>query len=496
MNTRKVMFTIAITFFCLITLVLTGCDDTEQTGDAAVPVTPPVIIMPPPVETSSEFEYLYINPFNNIFLGNNSAAVPAPSLSRSLSSVDTTRNSGAMTVDVSGDLRPVMARGGNKKNIKKILKISRKGGDISKIKGAFEIFDEDTNSAEWILIDRSDRSHKLKKHPRKNHRLANASMFYERGNIFYLDSDDDLIEFDVSQDSTMDDNYKVVRSGVRQAVMDSQGNWMLELLNGRVVHRDISGDLEIRMTDNVINDPQNSDAETNKFFFAQGDGFIYFGEAWTSSMGVFFRTFLDDQGVLQVVSAQANNVIDCYDNNPATLCEYLNFYPHYNPDLCSYQAVGNEELLLCGQYVYQLGDASHDMEETDFIWAGHLTGYEIKVVTSNDFVYYYSDSPIYNGSRLTRIDLDNQTCRHLFSVDNTPTCGGSDAIVSNNEYIIDQMTASPDNTIRFCGRRVSGFGDDRLEETQLLLVEIPDASADAPVFRETEISECNQLLNL
>lgn len=494
MNYRKSCLKAVFAAFLLFSLILTGCAE-DETGveivDDEKKLPPPVVEVP-----NTEIESWNIGTADNLFHGG--IATAQLSQYHIASATSDVRNSGLMTVDVSGDLQHITMKGGSKKSFRRNFKIKR-DKVASKVKAAFEVRDMDSGLLEWYLIDGNDKPHKLPKGLlMKIYRLGSAPAFQERGKgVYYIDADKDLIELDISDDASLD-KYTVIRSGVEQAVMDKYGNWMLALTSGRVVHRDASGDLETRMNDNLSLVSDN--AEIYKFFFAQGDGFMFMGEYWSGWRNIFFRTFLDDQQELQVVSAQANNIPNCIDTDNATRCLNLAFYPYYYPHTCQYQAVGTKELLICskdswlvGSYIYELGDASNDMRQVDLEWAG--IGGEAKVAANAEFLYYYSNSPIYNGSRLTRIDLDNTECRHLFSRDNTPTCPD---IFSNTEYIIEtssgdlitppKLTVSEDNTVRFCGRR--------LDEEQLLLVEIAGADTAAPVFRETLITECGDLFNL
>ncbi len=487
MNYGKSCFKAVFVGFMLFLFLLAGCAEDETGLEIVNNDIPPIVVDPPLVDVPTEIESWNIGDADNLFYGN---ITTAPSSNQyQNSSASAIRNSGLMTIDASGDLKHITMKGGSKKHFQRNFKINRNKTN-SKVKAAFEMRDEDSGLLEWYLIDKNDKPHKLPKGVlKKSYRLGNAPSFHERGPaIYYIDTEADLIELDISDDASLD-KYIVVRSGVEQAVMDAKGNWMLALSSGRVVHRDESGDLETRMNDNVP--LRRDDAEFYKFFFAQGDGFMFMSEDWSSPYGVFYRAFLDAQQDLQVVSAQANNILNCLDYDNATICSTLAFYPYNTPHVCQYQPVGAKELLICskeswamGSYIYELGDASNDMRQINFQWAA--VGGEAKVAVNTEFIYYYSNSPIYNGARLTRIDLDNSECRHLFSRDNTPTCPD---IFSNTEYIIDKLTVSEDDTVRFCGHRLD-------DEEQLLLVEIVGADTVAPIFRETLIEECGELFNL
>lgn len=473
---KRMFLNVFIAFIAV--LLLSGCKDgIENAPDTSGGDNNPVI---PPPDINTEIEYIYLGDADNLLIADN-GIVTDRSTQKYQPLSSTVQNSVLLTIDASGDIKPIAKKGGNKKTLKKALQIGKKNRGQSKVKAAIKVYDEETGAYEYHLVDRHDRAHKLKKKPKGlSHRLKNAATFWERGNIYYIDESSDLVELDISDDASADishDQYVIVRSGVEQAVMDVDGNWMLALTSGQVVHRDASGSAEARMNDNILSLLDN--AEVNKLFMAQGSGFLFRGDGYYCNAGVFFRAFLN-QGQLEVISAQGND--------ETIVC----FYPDAYPNTCAYQKVGDEELLICSDdiiynntYVYQLGDVSNDMRALDFQWVGHLSGGEVKAAASSGFVYYYSNSPIYDGSRLTRVDLDNQTCRHLFSRDNTTTCPD---IFTNTEYLIDQLTVTDDDTVRFCGHR--------LGEEQLLLVEIVEASSDVPELRETEIEACEQLINL
>lgn len=465
-------------FWLVLALILPGCQKNADDPDGQGAL----------VTQSTELEYVYLSAVNNLLLGrpkSNAGIVTQKEANRTLLNVEASTDIGLLTIEASGDIKPVKAKGGQGKKIKKLRRITKRGNGASKVKSALQVYDEASGRIEYYLIDQADQAHQLRRNPRPSHKIKNGAMFWERDKIYYLDISNDLLELDISQDVS-EDNYQVIRSGVEQAVMDKQGNWMLALSDGRVVHRNGVSGWEERMDDHI---PYRYDnAEEQKFFLPQGAGFLFLGDGGYCGAEIFYRAGLDMSGDLRVTHSQPDNLANCSDTNNATLCVNFCFYPWRRPEVCSYQAVGAEELLFCDGYVYQLGDASHDLKTVDFFWAGHWSADsfdDIKTTASSNFLYHYSNSTLYGGSRLTRIDLDNTACQHLFSRDITDTCP---SIVSNTEYLIDEMTATEDDTVRFCGRR--------LGETQLLLVEIIEADTATPQFRETEISQCGQLLNL
>ena len=324
---------------------------------------------------------------------------------------------------------------------------------------------------ECHLVDKSDKVHKLRVCPKKSHRLKNAPEFYEEGSLYFVDESSDLVAMDVSDDVS-GDIYSAVENDVLQAVRGKNGDWMIAYVNGQVKH--VTGDAKTRMNANLPSWPV--DAEVNKLFMTNKNGFFFRSDGYHCNSAVFWRAEWN-AGALSVTSAHANN--------NAQVC----FYPYSNPDICSLNEVGNQELLTCGEYVYRLGDAANDVEAISFIWAGHFTGTNVKIAIGSQYLYYFSHdydlSTSDNGARLTRIDPQNSTCKHLFSRDNTATCTG---IVSQTEYIIDELTATDDDIVRFCGNRIGS--------NQKYLVEILNAGTASPTIRETPINVCEQLANL
>jgi len=369
------------------------------------------------------------------------------------------------TVDASGDIAFLQVQDGENKTIRKLNKVWKHDKN-SKVKGAFLVSDSETETSDWYLVDKNDKAHKLKKRPQKGAKWGNAPLFWEREKLYFLDTRDDLIELDISTDVSQD-IYQVFRSGVKQAVMATGGDWMLEMSSGKILHWEPLTDLDTTMDDNVPS--ESDDAEVRKYFIPHKDGFLFHGEV----EGYFFRALLGAGGL---------SVTPAYENDGDNVIMYV------AGELCEYQAVGEEELMFCGnRWIYQLGNDDEDMREINFIWTGHtaaLSPDHTKTVSSANYVYHWTqESDIISG--LTRIDLNNDTCSHLFFRDGASTACADPFMTQL--YSIEHMTVSDDDTVRFCGRR--------LGETQLKLVEIKDA-AGTPEVNEQDIEKCSQLIVL
>jgi len=457
MSKFKIQFKSRFALVLMICAILAACgpDNSAEEDSTPSPVT------------SDEFSALHLGSADNVMLG----AANGPSAS-AFALHSTVQNSGVSTVDATGSIQDVTGDGLKNKRIEKFLKIKKNSAQTSKIKAALKLYDSDKKLWECHFIDKNDKAHKLKKCPKKSHRLKEAAVFYEDHSLYFVDESADLIKLDISDDVSRD-AYQVVKNNVQQVVRGKNGDWMIAYSNGQVKHVNATGDIETRMDDILPTAPDN--AEANKLFMTNKNGFFFQGDGHWCNSAVFFRA-LWNQNQISVTSAHAN------DN--AQVC----FYPYSNPNICSLKQVADKELLLCGEYVYQLGYASNDTKAVDFLWTG-LAGGNIKIVVSSQYIYYFShdydSSTSDNGARLTRIDPQNSTCNHLFSRNNTTTCVG---IVSETEYIIDQLTATPDDIVRFCGNRVGS--------TQKYLVEIKDAGGASPTSRETPIERCDQLENL
>lgn len=447
----------------------------------------------PPAAVPSELEELSLGGADNILMGSDGVTAPFVTL-RNINSASSFVDSGLLTVDPSGDIKPIKKKGGKYKEFKAVLRTRRIDKGNSRIKAAFKMRDNSQGINEWVLIDKNDKPHKLPKEPKVNSRRRNAPYFQEQGNdIFYLNENDDMIVLDMSDDASQD-THNLIRSGVKQFVMDLYGNAMLELLSGQVVYREAGGQRENRM--NGVNESYNDNAEFIPFFLPNGTDLMYWNGLEGGKYGVFHRVAYDQAGNVVVTPAGIHAYNDWMQNGGYP--PDFNFYPYNSIDDCILQPVGSKELLLCGTYVYDMGDASNDMQAADISWAG--TGAGIAIGNSQNF-YYYShwDTYLAKGSRLTLIDLDAQTCAHIFSQP-TNTC---DSIASNQEYVVHEVTiqeayagggyfdpliVGEDNTVRFCGYR--------MDEEQLLLVEIVGADTLTPEFRETAIETCTRLIKL
>jgi len=440
-------------FFLLCMIVIAGCtsdDDDEDEINVA--------------SFEKEFQVL-IGDAGNLGLGS------AAGISHSRSVATILASNELFTQDESGDIQFIEVKG-KEKHINKLNKIWRRGGN-SKVKAALLISDPETAETSWYVVDQQDRAHKLKKQPGKSAKWTNAPLFWEKDALYYL-SDNSLIELDLSSDVS-EDVYHEFRSGVVQAVMGEKADWMLELSDGKIVHWEPSQDVDTRMHDNIPS--YNDNAEDNKFFLPNKDGFIFQGDGSVLA-GTFYRAFWNGSS-LDV----SLDVTPAFQNDGQDIIMYT------SGELCDYKSVGAEELMFCSgsRWIYQLGDASRDLEEINFMWTGHMgaMSYDhIKTVVSVRYVYHWTQlNDTIAG--LTRIDLEAGTCAHLFFQDAVTPCA---APVMTQMYSIEEITASDDDTLRFCGRR--------LEETQLLLVEIKNADESTPDVNEQNIDNCRQLMNL
>jgi hypothetical protein len=397
----------------------------------------------------------------------------ASGVSASMQPASIVSDSDLFTVDASGDIIFISVKDKKNKRIYKIEKIWKKGDrSKSKVKAAFQTWDTQTAEMAWWLVDNDDTAHKMKYKPKRSAKWRNAPFFQEINPIFYLSEDDNLVKIDLSTDASQD-VHTVVRSGVKQAVMGSKGDWMLEKADGRVLHWESSSDVDTRMDDNLPGWSDN--AELKKFFMPNQDGFIFESDA----PGYFYRAVWRDSTL---------DVIPAFQIDDQKIVMYADGM------FCEYYPVGNQELMLCGgslghesRWIYRLGDESNDIEEINFIWAGHTGGLSydsehVQTAVSEKYVYRWtkeSESIV----QFTRIDLDNDTCAHIFY---EGSAGGSctDAFMTQL-YTITKLSVSADDTVRFCGYR--------LGETQLKLVEIQDVTRDTPSVNEQDIAQCDQL---
>lgn len=448
--------TLFLTICCLTVLFACDPDPLSEDSDKTSGVV------------SQDFEELQIGSADNIFIG--SAGSSSPSQSMFFVQSTAVSDSGVMTIDSTGDIQTINAKGGQGKLIKKFLKIRKKDKQNSKLKAVFKSWDSAAQQYECHLVDQSDKVHKLRGCPIKSHRLKNAPEFYEDGPLYFIDQSLDLIGIDISQDIS-GDVYNVVKNDVEQAVRGKNGDWMIAYVSGQVRH--VTGDTETRMNANIPS--WYVDAEVNRFFMTNKEGFFFRSDGHWCNNTVFYRASWS-QSQLSVTSAHVNNNVQ--------VC----FYPYSNPDICSLNEVGNQELLICGEYVYRLGDAANDVEAIDFVWAGHVSALSInhiKTVVSNNFVYHYTQGSE-TIARFSRIDLSNQACQRIFDEGSrVPICVSP---FLNNMYSIDQLTAASDDTVRFCGNRIGS--------TQKYLVEIKNAGGASPTIRETTVDICEQLANL
>lgn len=358
------------------------------------------------------------------------------------------------TLNASGDASVVAIEAQRVKTVRKTSKIKRSGRGNVRVKGAVYLSDA------WYLVDKWNQAHKARYKPKKSFKARNASLFYEDDIILYLGEDENLYSVDISSDVS-DDQYEILRSGVVQAVQGLQGDWILEMKDGRILHWEPAADIDTRLKNQ---EPGNQyDAEVDRFFVPHQEGFLFQGNG--GGLDRFFRVVWRDSTLDITIAGDV--------------------YMYTWGDKCDYLPVGTEELLFCGdRWLYQLGDTSGDMEEIDFIWAGHASAISeehVFTVASDNYVYHYTQVSE-SISRFSRINLEDDTCAHIFYEGSSTACAEAPL---TQLYQIDKLSVSSDDIIRFCGTR--------LGETQLKIVQIFDITSDTPRTTETDIASCEQI---
>ena len=453
---------------------------TDSTGDAGFPIiTPPEPDIPPTTAISK----IVLGNASNIVIQPSSPSLSMRSVMRSvIGSVST-----GLKTSVNGELIDIAIEGGFGKTPLKGYAI--KGANLLK---AAVTFKDGHGDITTCLIDQNDICTEIDLNPQKSSKFGNASYFIEKGGRLIYRTEDRILRsrnitpaplgrmMSVSGDITSD-----LAEDVEQFEVDASGDIMYESVYGDVTLRRLDGTEDLM--DGGYWDGRNRlrlDAYNKKFFIGRSDrGFTFYTQE-----NYFGNLFFDSNGDPVTSHAQSNDFW-CYmgqvESCPGGVFEngiYSAINTNKSPSNCDLYFVGQKNLVVCLNEVFELGSATIDIKKIDFIWTGHESPSDynlVRITASRQYLYYYSHSD-FNGLRLTRVDLENHECVHLFSDSDSVNCSS----LADTLYSIRELTVTPDNTLNFCGTR------DGID----YIVQIIDADTENPITTEIE-GECDQIVS-
>jgi hypothetical protein len=335
--------------------------------------------------------------------------------------------------------------------VKKAHKIV--GGNAPGLAITFYVDSTDDTTVATCVLSETGLCELEEYEPRKMSGLGNSPFFDEYGNKRRYRTDSELITVDMF-------------TGLKTSIpFASNGQISINRRNGHVMVDDGAAiSLEsIFIPNTIITDSGEVFEHTEelfinekKFFIPHKNGFLIQGR---DERG-FFR-LNDDGGNLSTRYAQYNARY-AYENTSGP--NYTNIVVASGLDGCTSHIVGDDDIMICGSKVYDLGDASNDIKEVDFWSYGVISGTERRVLSDDNFLYIYSSSAN-EGEFLTRVDINIMDHFVIFDRNGTSYKLNSESISDNiyractdNSILeITTIDATPDilETIGECDQIVS-----------------------------------------
>lgn len=395
---------------------LSGCKaDSDSTATADEQPTP----LPP----KTQLKKLSLSSISNLGIKASSQLQSSISYSTSMkltanSTIDSTADSGMITVDTSGDLQPVEQLGG----------ISIFPELITIIKNSEHVFitySDTTGDRETYLIDSSDDAHLLEFSLITMDGLKNGyNAFSFAGNYFYKNSQNSMIKGYF--DSSGDYQEKILFNDLVYFALDRLGNFMIAANdNVYVAYRDYETSGYIWTIDGGSRF-EGIDARESKLFFENNilfedldaGGFVF----WDDTAGAFWDVYLGPSCTNDPIFCRSEKQRSAYGMN----------IPEPARSDCQQQYIGVKNWILCNGTAFNARGINQAAISHSLSYTGIDTD-TAKRAASDRFLYFGT------GSKLVRADLDNQVSTTLIE-----------------GYDIESLTVSSNDEILFSGKNSNG----------------------------------------
>ena len=317
---------------------------------------------------------------------------------------------------------------------------------------------DDTQHVVTCVLDDLGLCDPLEYEPRKLSNLGNSPYFQKVGtDILHLEANN-LIQASMVSGLSKSVSLSTIQGVVSQISINSNGHMMID--NGTQIRLSAVSDIIIPDTEVVSNSDYMAELFPNvkKYFIPHKGGFLVKG-----GINNDFYRISENNGTLDIRFTQ-HNAYDQYVNVGGGFNRIFNMNGLSG---CTANIVQDEDIMICQYKVYNLGDASNDIEEYEFNWFEHNAIYDrsaVIILADNNFIYFFSGSDVGSG-KLTRVDFKNTQFSHIF--------------------------ASPGPTYNILSGSING--DVYRGCTENSILEIANVST-APIITETT-GECSQIVS-
>ena len=298
--------------------------------------------------------------------------------------------------------------------------------------------------------------------PRKMSRLGNSPFLHENnGKLRYL-TNNSMVTIDMVTDEKMTAPF----AANGQISINDNGNMMID--TGTEISISASFDMVLPdiMEDSLGSETLNISPNYHKFFLPHKSGFLL-------RTGVYhdFVRFSDNNGSMELHLAQEIAYYKWLETGDVN--DYNRIHSQSSLSNCTSHIVGDDDIMICNDDIYLLGDASNDMSHKNINYSGHLI-YDLTIKAGNS-LYMYSKNNMDASAdyfRLSKEDVINEVSTTITTdYEIIPGCfdvnkGSSDTLdigalrVSDNEQVILKITtadATPDiiETLGECDQIVS-----------------------------------------
>ncbi|MCK5609314.1 hypothetical protein KAR91_46000, partial [Candidatus Pacearchaeota archaeon] len=292
--------------------------------------------------------------------------------------------------------------------VKKVHDVN--GGSAPGLAISFYVDSTDDTTVSTCVLDVSGDCNLEQYEPRKMSGLGNSPFYNENNNKRRYLTSNNMVTVDmltgIKTTIPFASNGQLsINNGNGHMIVFDGVNTILSASNDTVIPNTIA--------DSTFGHGDSLYLNETKFYIPHKNGFLVKGKQFND----FYR-LVDNNGVLEARMAQEN----AYNQYINVGGGFNRIWSHTGLSNCTSHIVrDDDDVMICGSKVYDLGDASNDIKEIDFIWAGHQAVHNqssVLVLTDNNYLYYFSDSDVGNG-KLTRIDLVNNEFLHVFSSPST-----------------------------------------------------------------------------
>lgn len=317
---------------------------------------------------------------------------------------------------------------------------------------------DDTTVIATCVLDASGDCNLELYEPRKMSGLGNAPFFHENnGKRRYL-TNDSMVTVDMITGEEMSipfpPNGQVSINDNGHMIIYDGAETTLSALNDTIIPDVI--------TDSTFGHGDSLFLNETKFYVPHKNGFLVKGKIFND----FYR-LVDSSGDLEVRMAQ-EIAYNQYINGVNGV--YNRIWTQSSLSNCTSHIVGDDDIMICGSKVYDLGDALNDISQKNINYSGHSI-FDLTIKAGNS-LYIYSKSELNNWYKLTVEDVINES----------------------SELITDGYRVVPE-----CFDIINGatdtlhIGSVRLSDGEDIILKINNADS-TPDIIET-IGECDQIVS-